>query len=225
MFEFNERGVKLFCRGEPDLGVCKEVLIKQTYQKPKLGFLVNPGSTWVDIGANIGAFSVWASTKRAGKVIAFEPMEDNHSLAVVNMKQNMVSGVCYKKAVGDNSGVVEIAYNTKTPARSSSLSSSGSSEQCEQVSFNDVVDEYKPEGIKMDAEGAELAILDKGLNLSGVQYLVLEYHARFDKSIKNAIERLKPVASSFKYSRIPKQLISGSGEYPSWVDPICFFWN
>ena len=217
--------IKMNCRHAADVAVCDEVIKRQTYLRPRLGFMVRPKSLWLDIGANIGAFSVWAGSQRASEVIAYEPCSENYKLAKQNMELNNVPGQVHQVAVGHENGSFDVRYNPDTPARSSSQATKGTVERTKMVDFNDVVDVLQPNGIKLDAEGAELAILDGNVNLDGVDYLVMEYHARFDKSIENARRRLKPVASQFKNCRIPKSLVTGDGEYPSWIDPICFFWN
>lgn len=218
-------GMKMECRHKADEAVCEEVLMRRTYLKPKLGFMVKPKSIWLDIGANIGAFSVWAGNERAAEVVAYEPCRENYLLAKTNMELNNVPGEIIQEAIGKGDGEIDILYNPDTPARSGELGSKGVSERVKMRDFNDVVAVLQPNGIKLDAEGAELAVLDDNMNLDGVDYLVMEYHARFDKSIENARRRLEPVASQFRHCRIPKSLVRGSGEYPSWIDPICFFWN
>lgn len=225
VYNFGVPPVPMECRHDGDVAVCEEVLVRQTYMKPKLGFLVKPHSVWLDVGANIGAFAVWASLKRAAEVVTYEPCAENFALVCKNTEMNRVAGKNHKMAVGFGDAQIDVTYNPDTPARSGALTKKGITETVEQVDFNRIVEELQPNGIKLDAEGAELAILDGNMNLEGVDFFVMEYHARFDKSTVKARERLKPIASQFKNSRIPKALVTGDGEYPAWVDPICYFWN
>ena len=206
-----------YTRSAADTRIYQEVIEKKVYEKPRLGFGVCPG-------ANIGAFSLWACSKKATP-IALEPIKENCEIARMNFDANNVNVNLIEAAVGASNGTAEISYNAKTPARSSLLSKKKDSRIVTLHSFNELVEQHKPDGIKLDAEGAELEILDAGINLSGVDFFVLEYHARFDKRIESARNRLMPIAKKFKHHRIPKAITSGSGEYPSWIDPICYFWN
>ena len=218
-------GMDMQCRNEADKRVCREVIGKRVYEMPRLGFVLHPHSVWLDIGANIGAFAVWAGQRRAKHIVAIEPCVENFDLLQRNTDANRSPAECFRKAVAIESGVCTIKYNADTPARSGEFAHKGKDEICEAVGFNNLISEYKPDGIKMDAEGAELAILDNGMNMNGVGFLVMEYHARFDKLRENARRRLAPLVEMFRDHRIPRSLIEGEGEFPSWVDPICFFWN
>ncbi len=222
---YGKSRVPMHCRHNGDVAVCEEVIVKQTYLKPKLGFMVKPHSVWLDVGANIGAFAVWATTKRAAEVVTYEPCAENYAMVCKNTELNRVPGENFKKAIGRGEAQIDITYNPDTPARSGAMTTKGVTETVQQVDFNRIVEELQPNGIKLDAEGAELEILDDNMNLDGVDFLVMEYHARFDKSIEKARHRLEGVASQFKHCRIPRTLVTGSGDYPSWIDPICFFWN
>ena len=211
-------------RSDADARIYTEVIDKKVYEKPRLGFGVMPGSRWLDIGANVGAFSMWTASRRATS-IAFEPIAENCDVAKKNFAANNLKIDLVEAAVGASNGAAEISYNEKTPARSTLLSGKNSVRSVQVHSFNELVEEHMPDGIKLDAEGAELEIIDAGINLKGVNFFVLEYHARFDKSLEAARQRLLPIASKFRHHRIPKSITSGTGEYPSWIDPICYFWN
>jgi FkbM family methyltransferase len=52
--------------------VIKEIFSQRRYERP--GFEIKPTDTIVDVGANIGIFSIWAAQKASqGKILAVEP--------------------------------------------------------------------------------------------------------------------------------------------------------
>ena len=66
--------------------------------------LLQPGMTFLDIGANIGYFSIFAAQKvgEAGKVIAFEPGQRNGALLAMSVALNHLNNVeIYPFAVSD----------------------------------------------------------------------------------------------------------------------------
>jgi FkbM family methyltransferase len=70
------------------------------------GYRVAPGDVVVDVGANIGAFSLYAATVcRASRVISFEPFPANYKLLANNVAQNQLRTVaCVNEAVAASRG-------------------------------------------------------------------------------------------------------------------------
>ena len=69
------------------------------YERETLRWIndMKPGSTLVDVGANVGMYSIFAAT-RGVEVIAIEPEATNYSTLVTNIRANrledMVTTVC-----------------------------------------------------------------------------------------------------------------------------------
>src|SRR3954471_7713795 len=65
-----------------------------------------PGDIMVDIGANVGMYSIWAAMTRNTRVYAFEPESQNYALLYQNIVHNdladRVTGYC--AALSDTSG-------------------------------------------------------------------------------------------------------------------------
>jgi len=64
--------------------------------------LLEPGQVFVDVGANLGYFSVLAAScvGPAGKVFAFEPETDNYNLLRRNIEHNNYAGVIRAEMAG-----------------------------------------------------------------------------------------------------------------------------
>lgn len=74
-----------------------------------LGELLRPGDTFIDVGANIGFFSLLLSAQTPGlQVIAFEPNPKNYALLVQNARSNGFRHfVCEPLALSDSAGVAQ----------------------------------------------------------------------------------------------------------------------
>ena len=79
-----------------------------------LNFLLHPGSTFVDIGANVGWYTVLVSKikKNQCNIVAFEPSEDKCQLLRENCYLNEIANVTIlAQAVSDHDGVVDFYLN------------------------------------------------------------------------------------------------------------------
>jgi FkbM family methyltransferase len=114
------------------------------------------GQTFVDVGANVGYFSILASELGA-KVIAFEPSRENRELLEQNIKDNNCDVKVYSQALSDKteSGFL---YTNKTPGQCS-LIGSGDGEKVECTRFDDLKLPV-PDMIKIDTEGSERQVLE-----------------------------------------------------------------
>jgi len=70
-----------------DEKVINEVLVKHAYQKRSIGFMIESDDCWLDLGANIGTFSLLALSVGA-RVVAVEPEPENLELLKMNLEEN-----------------------------------------------------------------------------------------------------------------------------------------
>ena len=113
------------------------------------------GQTFVDIGANVGYFSILAS-KLGAKVISFEPSKDNRELLNKNIKDNKCKVQVFSQALSNVSGSA-ILYTDTTPGQYS-LIGKGNGEKVEVVRYDDLnlpIADF----IKIDTEGNERNVL------------------------------------------------------------------
>ena len=131
--------------------------------------LVQKGSTVIDIGANIGYYSLVAA-KKGAKVLAFEPAPEHFSQLKKNIALNNLEQVhCFQKVVSDSNGLVPLyyshSYNTGMTGLSQPEEFSGKKEMVPSVILDEVLQELgitQAGFIKIDIEGAELLAL-KGM--------------------------------------------------------------
>jgi FkbM family methyltransferase len=126
--------------------------------------LVKPGSTFFDIGAHFGFFSLLASDLGA-KVHAFEPTKSTFSVLSENLKP--LGATLNNVAAWHKSGMIEFndfgvthsAYNSAFVR--TTLNEAGRKYQVPAISIDEYVQQTKamPNIIKIDAENAEYEIL------------------------------------------------------------------
>ncbi len=132
---------------------------------------LEPGAVMYDIGANIGFFSLLGARltgPEPGHVYAFEPAPVNAEAIRVNAERNEFRNITViAKAVGERSGRVRLQL--VDDAAWSKLEAYGAHPltedilEVEQVAIDELLDagEVRPPGlVKIDVEGAELAVLE-----------------------------------------------------------------
>jgi FkbM family methyltransferase len=92
-------------------GQIVELLYTSSFEKDEIRLVIeylNPGMTVVDVGANVGLYSILAGLNigPSGKVFAFEPSEESHKRLLANLALNRVANIeVIKMALADTSNV------------------------------------------------------------------------------------------------------------------------
>lgn len=158
---------------------------------------IPPDSLVVDIGANVGVFSLFAA-RFARKVFALEPSSSNYSRLVPNTSRvHSIVPVNCACAAYDGQGSLDVSGS---PVAFSLLtSSSAATEQnVDVVSLGTLFERYaidRCDFLKLDCEGAEFEIIlqtDPSV-LNRVRSIVMEYHDHLSNkhSHVDLLERLK----------------------------------
>lgn len=184
----------VICRdGTYDDFVAKE--ISGTY-----GWMTVEGRRVLDIGGNIGAYARWALDNGAAHVRSIEPEVSNFICLQHNTvpdggrrpKSHQTSGVAEstqsangqmmvasRALVAEEAGVGEIWLSPtgKNPGNTSSVRYRGRTSQGEipQLSFRSLLDEERPDVLKIDVEGAEYGFFREALP-DCVRQVTIELH-------------------------------------------------
>lgn len=150
-------------------------------------FVIQPSDVVVDIGAHIGAFSVWAARQAVkGQVYAFEPNRENHDLLVENCRLNGLTNLeIFNAAASDLDGEAAFFNSESSVSHSFFESSIENATKVRTVSLAGIFADNRIERVnylKIDAEGAEYLIV---LNtppdvLRKVDKIFIEYHDYLD---------------------------------------------
>ncbi len=161
---------------------------------------LKPGMTVVDIGANLGFFTVIAAHHAGptGKIFSYEPDPHNFSLLEKNIEANGFKNVAASPlALSDRAGTRELFFGDNNTTHS--FSDKRGAGKSESVSTDTLDNSLKAQGspridlIKMDIEGAEpIALLGMRETIAKNPELIIffEYHP-------NAIKRLGNSALEF----------------------------
>lgn len=167
------------------------------------------GDHVVDIGANVGYFSLLAATLvgPAGHVTSFEPNPTIYGQLQANIARNRLPVVAHQAACSDHDGEVGLYISdgwNSGECSFSSLNASGTRAQkisCV-VADNVLEDRPPPNFIKIDVEGAEMLVL-KGLSrtLSAAHpALCLEVDDRKLVNMGSSSREIYGYLSSFGYT-------------------------
>jgi len=164
---------------------------------------LNGGRTFIDIGAHVGTWTINLA-KYYDRVISFEPDPRAHSVLKKNLELNNITNVeIVPKAVSNKSGTVKFnlfhnpCTNTMMDPKQMGRTDLPISEiQVETISIDEFV---KSRGItdvdfiKVDAEGAELMIVEGGLNMFQTQQpdFFIEMHGLFYDRLKKILSFAK----------------------------------
>ena len=196
----------------------QQVYFLGDYEKPEIDYIsqyLKPGNVFVDIGANIGLFSLNASkiVGDKGKVISFEAFSSNYRQFKNNIEINNFKNIISEnKAISNQNSTVEILYNEgdhNIGMASSFLKHFTSKEIVESITLDDYASNNSIEKIdliKIDIEGGEYnAILGmtKILSDSKPQVLIEINHQTLQDSGRSEKEIID-LFNQFNYNIIKK---------------------
>lgn len=208
-----------------DERIITEVIESACYRRKRDNFDVEKGETWLDLGANIGAFGVYCKL-RGARAFCYEPEPECFKL----LKKNVGQWATQAAVVGQRVKSVPFHTAPNSNARGTVHAVKGyGATTVPAVYAGYLARTLGPvDGIKMDIEGSEFDILDNWL-LPKSKKLVLEYHTSRDSSVENLKRRLGIIKSRYKNVRYRAEydrvFASGATEFKAYFDRLIFAWN
>ena len=179
--QFRDGGTLHHAAGDSPVFLFFEIFANGCYRRQ---LRRRPRGTIVDIGANIGAFTIDCARRYPDvRVDAYEPNPAAFRVLERNVSANRLGGRIriYNEAVGATPGVMQLwPANGSITATAYPAADDAKSEPMEVrvTDLRTVVDRAGSIGVlKIDAEGAEADILEGGRAvLDGIEQIVAEYH-------------------------------------------------
>jgi FkbM family methyltransferase len=193
----NLRDFKMYVRLD-DWAVGLPIALKHKYEEHVTNVMrpcFKPGMVVVDIGANIGFYTLLAASRigQAGKVIAFEPSADNCELLRRSLRKNDLNNVTiHTNAVSDANRVLCFTMQESTAVTSRPDTAKGSFQVNALALDSFLKDEPRIDLVKIDIDGGE------GLALKGMTQLLKRHHpvlfTEFCPELLQAISGITPQA-------------------------------
>ena len=154
------------------LGVVENIIEVHVTNIPEIEFCkkeIKKGDTVVDIGANIGLFTLFFSklVGTTGRVIAFEPDPENFDVLKKNIELNEITNVTLvQKGVSNKNESVKL-YKSNVSGGHSLIKNEWAKEytNIQTVTLDDYFRGEEIDMIKIDTEGFELEVIEGGKKL------------------------------------------------------------
>jgi FkbM family methyltransferase len=174
--------------------------------------LLKPGMVFVDVGANIGFFTLLASklVGPEGSVIAIEPLPQNHLLLAKSVEINKCENIeLHTVAAGPKNGIMKMCHAARFNSGSFHFENPEKPKQMtwdmEVRPLDDILAGRKPDIIKIDVEGGEALVLE-GMRDALTKHrplVLMEYSDNYLRDVSRVsgqemLNRIKGLGYSFQ---------------------------
>ncbi|NBW75185.1 MAG: FkbM family methyltransferase [Sphingomonadaceae bacterium] len=144
------------------------------------------GDLFVDIGANVGSYSVLAAGAAGAEVIAAEPLPATYATLAANIRLNDLTALVDARCCGlsDQPGELRFTAGLDTMNRVALPDEAVPTEVVPVTTLDQLCGSRMPSVIKIDVEGHELAVLAGGaavLAAPGLQAVLMETNGSGDR--------------------------------------------
>ena len=176
-------GTRIYLSGHPhDVITLFVIMVREDYGR------LPPGGTVVDIGANLGAFALYAARQGAKAVLAYEPNSAAFRCLQRNVEVNGLSDIVRPRQLAVSAVAGQHVRFPSAPSAYNRIAAEGESGKFETVrttSLAEILARDAAQGIdllKLDCEGAEYDILfsTASSDIRRVREIRMEYHSGRD---------------------------------------------
>jgi len=159
--------------------------------------VLRPGDLFIDVGANIGSYTIWAGELGA-EVIALEPAKDTFALLVENVALNGYAVKPIEAAAGAACGTVRFTSGRDSVNR---LDPEGRVEAA-MVTVDSIIGGCVVAGMKVDVEGFEIEVLkgcERALSEHRIRLIQLEWNASSTTAVGTDRQPLADLLAQYGY--------------------------
>jgi len=206
--------------GTTDRKSIKEV---KSYMNRNAPMSIHENDRWLDLGANIGAFSDLVLQNGGDVVCAVEPESSNCQLLLENCPDIPI----LKGIVDSSSGykpfyLCKTDYNKYRHSKYKLSFHSPDSIDIKAFEINQLIQDYSPNALKIDIEGAEYDILSALDENTKLNKLVLEWSFDIHPETKKLLRIVRKLTRMFRTVYVTKVNFD-EPIYP-WYPPQCLIW-
>jgi FkbM family methyltransferase len=195
------------------------------HEFPDMGFLLHflrSDDLFVDVGANVGSYTILACSAVRARGIAFEPVPNTFYRLVENIRLNHLDEKvkCINKGLGSHEG--NIAFTSENDTTNHAVASS---EKCENavnvevVTLDTALNGNAPSLIKIDVEGYETPVLEgaqKTLEKQELNAVIMELNGSGSRYGYDEARILELMFSygfrTYSYNPLDRKLINLDGK-------------
>jgi FkbM family methyltransferase len=171
---------------------------------------LRPGDRFVDVGANVGAFSLWAA-EHGARVLALEPATDTFARLMENVELNDYPIDARRLAVAARPGTARLTVGLDDVNHLLVSSDAVVAEEVEVTTLDALIGGERVAGVKIDVEGAERLVLEGATEALGdrrIGLLQLEWNS---SSLDLLGEDREPVAELLRSTGYELLAAEGNG--------------
>ena len=181
--------------------------------------LLRPGEFFLDVGANVGSYTVIAAGAVGARVMAVEPIPSTFAYLSQNIALNDLSSLASTKCMGlsDHAGAVRFTCELDTVNHVLADDEQLPSIEVPITTLDTLIGEEIPIMIKIDVEGHELSVLkgaERTLNAARLLAVVMEINgsgARYGVSDETLVDRMRSHGfEPYAYDPFDRRLIDSS---------------
>jgi FkbM family methyltransferase len=158
---------------------------------------LGPGDLFVDVGANIGCYTIWAAEAGA-EVIALEPAEETFALLLENIDLNGYQVDAIQAAAGSSSGLARFTTGLDCVNRLDPLGGV----EARVVTVDSLIGDRTAAGMKIDVEGFEIHVLrgcSRALADKRIRLIQLEWNAASQAAVGTDRRPVADVLAGYGY--------------------------
>ncbi len=132
--------------------------------------VLRPGDLFVDVGANVGAYTILASKNAGAKTVAFEPSKSSFLHLVENVNRNDIGHLVDTRQCGAGATKSRVYFTKELDTVNHVVLQQGESDsealhEVEIITLNEYFTSSPPQVMKIDVEGFEWNVLSGATNL------------------------------------------------------------
>jgi FkbM family methyltransferase len=177
--------------------------------------LLKPGDLFVDVGANIGSYTVLASKVAGANSFSIEPVPATFQRLRRNINLNDISSLVDSRccAVGQNHGQIKFTSNLDTTNQVADDNYQGNTINVPVESLDSLLENLRPTLIKIDVEGFEPNVIAGAIKMLKCDSLLAILLETVNSEIEKALEDAGFETAS--YDPFKREMVMSGSTYAS----------